>query len=128
MTTAAERRFSEPKGLAVLWYGILVGPVGWKLQLVVNYSLVPYACWHDLSILVHAASLLTLLLVLSGVPVAWRSWRRTGEEYETESGDATFTRARFMALSGVALSAFFALVVFGQWIPNVVLSPCDGIP
>lgn len=127
MTTTAEERFSEPRGLATLWYGFLIGPIAWKLQLVVNYSLVPYACWHDLSILIHLASLLTLLLVLSGVWVAWRSWRGTGEGYEMESGDAAFSRSRFMAISGVALSAFFALIVLGQWIPNLLLSPCDGI-
>jgi hypothetical protein len=125
-TTAAEDRLSEPRALARLWFGLLGGAVAWKLQLVVNYAVVPYACWHRVEILNHAASLATFLLALGAVWVAWGSWKALGEEWGTEMG-GPIGRSRFMALSGLALSAMFALMILGQWIPNLLLSPCDGI-
>lgn len=126
MTEVAEERFSEPREILMLWYGLLVGAGAWKLQLVVNYALVPYACWHDLSLLMHAASAATVLLAASGAWVAWGRWKETGVEDDSALG-GPLGRSRFMAISGVVLSAFFVFLILGQWIPNLLLSPCDGI-
>lgn len=109
-----------------LWVGFLSGLIAWKLQLMVNYALVPYACWQGLTALIHLASGATLVLALGAAAVAWRSWRRLGEGVEMESGGVT-GRSRFMALSGVALGLFFGLLILGQWLPNLLLGPCDGI-
>ena len=32
-----------------------------------------------------------------------------------------------LALGGIVLSGYLALVILAQWIPNLLLSPCDGI-
>jgi hypothetical protein len=109
-----------------LWFGFLAGVLAWKLQLMVNYALVPYACWQALVALIHVASVVTLALALGGAVVAWGSWRRLGEGVEMESGGIA-SRSRFLALSGVALGLFFALLILGQWLPNLLLGPCDGI-
>ena len=122
----AEERFHEPRGLAALWYGLLIGAVAWKLQLVVNYAVVPYACWNRVEFVNHAASFAMLALALSGCWVAWGSWKKTGEGTDMEMGGVV-GRSRFMALGGMALSGLFALMILGQWIPNLVLSPCDGL-
>jgi len=123
---ATEERFTQTRGVARLWYGVLIGAAAWKLQLVVNYALVPYACWHRVEIVNHGASLATFLLALTGAWVAWGSWKETGEDFDTELGGPV-GRSRFMALGGMALSALFALLILGQWIPNLFLSPCDGL-
>ena len=67
-----------------------------------------------------------MLLSLSGGWVAWGIWKETGESYETELGGPT-GRSRLLAISGMVFSLFFALIILGQWIPNLLLSPCDGI-
>lgn len=126
MTTATQARESELPRTRELMYGLLIGAVAWKLQLMINYSLVPFACWRDLGVLIHLASLTMTLLALSGAWIAWGSWKRMGEGWEMELG-GPLGRSRFMALSGIALSGFFALLIVGQWIPNLLLSPCDGI-
>lgn len=126
MNATAQEHSAEPVGTGRLWYGVLIGAAAWKLQLMVNYALVPHACWMDLSILIHLASLSTALLSLSGSWVALESWRRLGKGTDTEIGGPE-GRSRFLALSGLAAGSFFALLILGQWIPNLLLSPCDGI-
>jgi Co/Zn/Cd efflux system component len=122
----AEERFTEPRGQAALWYGLLIGAVAWKLQLVVNYTVVPYACWNRVEFLNHAASFAMLALALSGCWVAWGSWKKAGESRDMEMG-GVLGRSRFMAAAGLGLNALFALMILGQWLPNLMLSPCDGI-
>ncbi|HEV2733284.1 MAG TPA: hypothetical protein VGV85_00550 [Longimicrobiaceae bacterium] len=126
MSTGAEERFEGTRGVARLWYGVLAGAAAWKLQLVVNYAVVPYACWQRMEFINHAASFAMVLLALSGAWVAWGSWKATGASLDTDPG-GTLGRSRFMALGGMALSGFLALIILGQWIPNLLLSPCDGI-
>ena len=61
----AEERLSGMGAVFALWYGMLGGAIAWKLQLMVNYAVVPYACWHRVEILNHLASLATFLLALA---------------------------------------------------------------
>lgn len=125
MHTTAEEA-TAAVGTGRLWYGLLVGAAAWKLQLMINYGLVPYACWHDLSPLIHLASLSTMLVAVSAAWVAWGSWKRVGEGKDTAVGGPV-GRSRFMAVSGIVASGYFALLILGQWLPNLLLSPCDGI-
>lgn len=117
---------TDDPGLSRLWYGLLIGAAAWKLQLVVNYAVVPYACWHRAEILGHLASFAAAALAASGAWVAWGSWKRYGGGMETEHGGAP-VRGRWMAITGLVLSAYFVLLILGQWLPNLLLSPCDGI-
>ena len=109
-----------------LWYGVLIGPLAWKLQLVTNYALVSYTCWHRLEILNHATSLVFFLLAVSGAFVGWKVWHRVGFNADMGLG-GVIGRTRFLAAVGVVLSSYLALLIFGQWLPHIFLSPCDGI-
>lgn len=122
----AFRHFEEPKGMAQLWYGLLAGVVAWKLQLMVIYALVPFACWNGLYWLIHVATVATIALSLSGAWVGLVNWRRVGRSGDTAQG-GVLGRSRFMALSGLVLGLFFAFIILGQWLPNLMLGPCDGI-
>jgi hypothetical protein len=121
----AEERFDEPRGIFIVWFGFLGPPAAWKLQLMVNYVLVPYACWHNLSILIHLASLGALALAAGAGWVAWGTWKSAGGGTDTERGGAA-GRAQWMGLSGALFGAFFGLIIIAQWIPNLLLSPCWG--
>jgi hypothetical protein len=121
-----EERIAGGKIQPMLWYGVFIGIVAWKLQLVTNYALFPFLCWHRLEIVNHVLSLFFLVLALSGAYVAFRAWRHMGEAEDLTRG-GVIGRSRAQAVFGIALSLYFALVIIGQWIPNVVLSACDGI-
>lgn len=127
-----EDRYNETRKVGRLWWGFLGGMLAWKLHLMVSYMLVPYACWHDMSIAIDLGSLATLLLALSAAWVAWGTWKEVGghplgEGGYDESTSTVIGRTRFMAVSGVIVGLFSALVILGQWIPNLVLSPCHGV-
>ncbi len=126
MHTISHQELHEPVSTWKLWYAVLIGAAAWKLQLVVFYVLVPYACWHGLPILIHISSLTALLLALSGGWTGLESWRSAGRTMETEI-EGVHARSRFMGLSGMIMGPFFGLLIIGQWIPILVLSPCDGI-
>jgi hypothetical protein len=109
---------------AALWYGVLVGPFAWALDLEASYMMVQTACDSRQPLLLHLASLVTLLACLAGLLVSWRAWTRlAGEEgSSTSRGTPTGSRQRFMAASGIVLSIGFSLVIVATEIPNLLLS------
>lgn len=119
----AEGYFSHRRGIAALWFGMLAGPAAWFLHLVISYSLVRLICQTGDSWLLHLTTFATLLLAAAGVLVAWRNVRRVGHLRAT-AADGTMGRSRFMAVSGIALSGFFLIVVLLAWLPDFFLSPC----
>jgi hypothetical protein len=106
-----------------LWAGILAGPLAWGLHLQVSYSLTQTACDTGHQWLFHLVSLGALLLAAAGGVNARRLWRRLPAGSMNE-GEELWTRSRFMALFGMAFSAFFALVILAQWIPSWILGAC----
>jgi hypothetical protein len=119
-------RYRTGRGVLLLWYPIFASVLAWKLQLMFNYALVPFACWEGLLWLIHLTSAVTLLLALSGVWVGYRIWERTTEESRHEDMESGWIlgRTRFMAGAGVLLGGMMALVIVGQWIPTFIISPC----
>jgi hypothetical protein len=117
-----------PEGrLTLLLVGTLGPPALWAARLGASYLLVPYACWHGWSAALHGVTLLTLAGCLAAGWIAWRSWRGAGGEAggggAADAGGPA-VRARFMALLGVLMSAFFALVIVAEGTANVMIDPC----
>lgn len=108
----------------LLWLAFLAGPTAWALQLLTNYSLTATACALGGKTFLHLVSLVTFLVAVAGAFLAWVWWRKLPEG-STEFGDAEQSRARFMALAGVAICAFFALVIVAAEVPNWALRVCD---
>jgi hypothetical protein len=128
----AQTQYSEKRGTAALWFAFLGGAVAWKLQLMVNYALVPYACWHGLMVTIHIASAATFALALAAGIVGLSIWRAVGGYPRDHGGydrdvSAPLGRSRFLGATGAVMSFFFALVIFAQWVPGLFLSPCFGI-
>jgi hypothetical protein len=107
----------ERGGLA-LWLGVFAGPVAWALDESVSYSLAPTACATGEKLPLHLASIAAFALALVGLFAAMAAWRRVGGERE---GPPPSGRRRFMALSGILLSAGCALSIVALEIPNLVL-------
>jgi hypothetical protein len=106
-----------------LWAGILAGPLAWGLHLQVSYALTQTACDTGHQWLLHLVSLGALLVVAAGGINALRLWRGL-PAVSTNEGEELWTRSRFMALFGMAFSAFFGLVILAAWIPSWMLGAC----
>lgn len=108
----------------LLWLGMLAAPLAWALHEQASYMMAETACAQESHLLLHLATLGTLLIALAGGAIAWNRWKREPES-STEKGNAQASRVRFMALSGLVMSGWFALVILATWIPNLILGPCQ---
>lgn len=115
------------------WFHLLGGAILWSAHFLASYGLVEFACRVKPPVLgpdVIAWSVLALTLVgaLAAAYVGWaayQTWRRLQESQETdEPGIWRLESRRFMALSGIALSALFSFVILLGGLPALVLGPC----
>jgi NADH:ubiquinone oxidoreductase subunit 6 (subunit J) len=116
-----------------LWFGVAAGPILWILHLVASYVLVALHCqWQFFSFTLFGISgIVAILVIMTLVVVAvvlyagylaladWRQIRATGA-----GGGRVAERHRFMAYSGVLLSALFFLVIIISLVPSFVLATC----
>jgi hypothetical protein len=123
----SRHEWHEPRRLAALWAGLLTGPVVWFALLETNYVLSYVACERRQTWMLHAAIAVAVLLVaLSG----WLAWGAGPAEDDQRRSppvtrDTSESRARWMSISGVVVSAWFILVILAMEIPIVVLRTCD---
>jgi hypothetical protein len=107
-----------------LWTGILAGPSAFALNLTATYALVHWTCAADRQSLLHLISVFALVLVLAGSGASWMALQHSPSSLDTEGGSPR-ARARFMALLGLASSAFFAFAVIANAYPQWVLDACQ---
>ena len=121
----AEKRQLEAPSTTVgeLWWGMLIGPAAWALDQGISYGLTQHACSTGHFYVLHVATVVFVLLALTGVFTGWRqlSKNRDGKE----EGGTPRDRSWFMAFLGILLSVGFALVIIAMAVPKIILSPCD---
>ena len=114
--------------LLALWAGLLTGPLAWSALLEVNYALSYVACEQRRVWMLHLATGVALALIAAAAWVAWRAAPAgpfADDAHETrDAAAASVQRARFMAAGGLALCAWFALVILATEIPALLLHPC----
>jgi hypothetical protein len=121
---SAELAANEPKRMGLLWFALLGGPVAWSAHLLASYPLVPVACSVGTVTMLHAVTAATVLMAAASGMVGWRECRRLqGDEPE---GDLRIAhrRAYFMAVSGIWLGGFFAVVTLVEGLPVLFGDPC----
>jgi hypothetical protein len=94
---------------AILVIGLVLAPLAWFASLEANFAIAPLACGgHGKSILWLVSLGALGLTVISGL-LAWtqRDSRRR------------------LAISGLAMSALFSIVIIAQAIPNLMLGGCE---
>jgi len=99
-----------------LWSGVLAGPFAFAIDLQLRYALIPWACARGSRWILTVISIPLLLVAMTGALISWRG-------LHIEDGDVA--RIRFMAVSGLMLSMFFALAIVAATIPDFFLHPCD---
>ncbi len=113
--------------LAALWIGVLSGPILWGITLQTNYSLSYVACGQGSKWMLHVAALVALALIGLAARFLWRA-RPDGTDDTHPSIDPERTalvRARFMTVGGLALCAWFAIVILALEVPALILKPCN---
>ena len=128
-STLRHGSFDRGERITALWIGVLAGPFAWSALLETNYILSYVACEQRQTWMLHLAAAVALALVAGAAALTWRaapaglSYEREREASSDPANTATI-RARFMAICGLALCAWFALVIIATEIPALVLHPC----
>ena len=118
----------EPARIAALWTGLLAGPLAALAVLETNYVMSYVACETRHTWFLHAAAALGVIVVSAAGYFAWRS----GPPEDTQDRSAPVTpttaeiRARWMAAGGVALSAWFIVVILALEVPVLLLRACEA--
>lgn len=123
MTVDPRTDVPDARQIRGLWIGLLLAPIAFLVNLEVAYALVPAACSSRNELPIHLVHLACLLLTLYALLSAWHSWKAAGTTSPAEEGG--LARSRFMAGTGLLVSAMFMLVIVAQWIPSLVLDPCQ---
>lgn len=92
-------------------------------KLTATYALVKWACRTDRPGALHLISLVCLLVVLGAAWISWMALQHTAGTLDPDEGTPE-ARARFMALMGLASSAFFVLALAANAYPGWVLDAC----
>lgn len=132
-----------------LWLGLLGGPAAWSAQTLIDLAISAHGCYPQLyplrapvivgvRVIALAVSVVSVIVCVAALLVAWRSWRRTRGEHQENSGrgreheartaalETGEGRTRFMALAGLLTSATFTLVAALHLVTIVIVPPCAG--
>lgn len=127
-STLRHESFDQGPRLAALWIGMLAGPLAWAALLETNYVLSYVACEQRRTWMLHLTAAIALALVAGGAGLSWRAAPPPGDDGEHlpsfDPVETAVVRARFMAIAGLVLCAWFALVIVATEIPVLVLKPC----
>jgi hypothetical protein len=106
------------------WAGLWAGPCAWAVSTQLNYAITPWVCAHKIP-LVPIFALVLAAIALGGAFLSWRAWN-------SPAADATEVRAgileaprQLLAVGGVLVGAFFALVILVHGAAGLVLNGCE---
>jgi hypothetical protein len=117
-------RFDRWPGILGLAYGFVGAPLSALYMQVIAYAGVQWACGHRNPITIHVVPAIFLLLGIVAVWLSWRDWSAVGRVTRAE-GATISHRTRFIALSGLILSAFGVVLILAMWLPMFVFTPCQ---
>lgn len=120
---SAHSSASETRLNAVLWAGVLAGPVAWLVHLQTVYVLAVWACGGRGRAALHLVTLLCLAVTAAGIASAWRRWRSVGE-WPSDWGHGRESRVRMLSVLGLLAGTLFALALVAQWFAVLLLDPC----
>src|SRR4051794_35564621 len=123
--TARDERgwFSSPGATALLWTGILAGPIAWALDLTGSYAIVQWTCGSQHTSVLHLITLAALVITAAGAAASWRAFQQASGD-ATQDGPRPVDRARFMAGVRLVCSAVVAPTLIGNAIHPVMLHGC----
>ena len=106
---------------AMLWTGVLTGPIVWFAHLEASYTFASLTCSTHHKLSLYLVSIAALLCTVLAGSISWKQWRKM--EPEPDAG-AVADRRRSMAIGGAGLSALFFSVILAQTLANVLPMEC----
>jgi hypothetical protein len=103
---------------------VLAGPFAWATDLLFSYSIVQWTCGGGPTVVLHLVSAAALVVIAAGAFVAWSALQWASDSPH-EDGSHPEERGRFMAVLGLVMCAFFAVVVVATAVPRWVLDACQ---
>lgn len=97
-----------------LWAAVLIGPIVWFVSFGAIWTL---AGWKPA---IYIISLAALAIAAGSGLLGWTQWQQLGRQWPGEAGGAV-ARSRWLAISGILLSAMFFLVILAQGIVELML-------
>ena len=131
--TDPEQLYIEKRGKLRLFAGFLGAPAIWLVQLQTNYMLVTAACESGTNLPLYISSLIFLAAAVGAGVLSWGNWMRAGISAESSAfrpiwpgpeDGSILARSRFMAMLGIATSAFFTLLIVAQAMAILIIDPC----
>jgi hypothetical protein len=120
-----------------LWFGLFGAPAMWSLQLMSGFAVSAHGCFpYSLPLTsptIGVRAIVTLISVVAAAGaiaaglIAHGSWQRTREFTsgpERAMLDVRQQRVRFMAESGMLMSALFLFVIVLSFVSIAMVSPC----
>ena len=133
---AREITRAETRGSALLWFGVLGGPIAWATQLILTYSLEEwFACapattdrgdvlgLDVTTVALLITAVLTVVAAASGL-VALGCYRKL----QNNGGDEIRSRARWMAVAGMMNSILYVIIILASFGPPIMLGVCEVSP
>ena len=129
----------------LLWYGLLVPPVVWAVQLELNYGLASHACfpagaprasflpgWEHIWVVLLVVNLVCVVFCAIGLLTSGYSRRRLRDEHsvEGEVGGVAYPshgRLSAFAVSGLLVSGVFTAAIFFDTLYLWALSTCSQV-
>ena len=103
------------------WVALFVAPLLALTDQAIALALVPWACAHQSTWVVHLSHASFLAAATAAAVGAWLRWRETA--ITSASGEATL---QFHFLAGIAMTvaALSTVAIAAMWIPTWMISPC----
>jgi hypothetical protein len=108
-----------------LWVGVLLPPVAWAAHLQFVYAASEQVCRGRLGLAtLNIISAMCLLAALCAGVLATGLWFGSGAKWPSDERSDLVARQRFLSAEGMLSGLLFAIVLVGQWLALVYLSPC----
>jgi len=112
------------------WIGFFLAPAVFFAHLQIAYVLIPWECTMQEEVWMHIVGALAVLLSLAGAAAAWISRARTSDADphppgHPDEGPGPLFRTRFMADTGLGVSALLTLIVLMQWVAGFFITVCQ---
>jgi hypothetical protein len=132
-----DRATSQSPNIGILseWFGVSAGPVLWSVRLAASYIMVAIGCQagfvqpqiiglSGIEIPVALMSIAAVIITLLAAGISWGNWHRLKD---SNGRNGPRDRSWFMAVSGMALSVLFAVVMLVETAPIFFLAPCGSL-
>jgi hypothetical protein len=116
-------RYTRWPGLLRLTLGVVLGPVVVLVNEELIYVTNMWACGTRMQPAMHIVPIICLLVTVGAGFLSWADWVTLGRGLQEEEATVD-ARSRFLALTGMGISALSALIILAQWLAIFVFGAC----